>query len=106
MRKGYFVVALGLVVLTVAIVTVAFRDTDGCHGWSWWTTWWWGSRTAWFPPYVVLAALSLAGGTYCFARAVPTRNKVALVWAGCVLVLGGLGIWFLALADGLSACPP
>jgi hypothetical protein len=34
------------------------------------------------------------------------RRPFALVWAGSAFALGGLVIWFLALMDGLSACPP
>jgi hypothetical protein len=54
---------------------------------------------------VVAAALSVAGGTYVVARTARVRNAIALAWACGALFLGDVGIWFLALIDGLSACP-
>jgi len=100
MRRDFFV-ALGLLLLTVVILTVAFRSTDGCRPESWWTDW-----NSLFPPYVVPAALSLAGAMYFCATALSARRQIALASAGAALLLGGFGIWFLALLDGLVACPP
>jgi hypothetical protein len=97
------VAAFVLFALTAAILIVTWSSTTNeCQPDSLWTTWYWEN----FPFYVLPTTLTFVGGTYFLARAKGVRLWLALACVPVALVAGGFAIWFLAVLDGLAACPP
>jgi hypothetical protein len=97
-RRTHFAAALGLLVSATVIVVATVRATTGCRSYG---AWW---AEGYVPVYVLAAAGSLTIGAYFFARALASRHPRA--WAVGVFALGGPGIWFVFVIDGLSDCPP
>jgi hypothetical protein len=97
-RRVHFATAFGFFLSTLAILIVAVRKTTGCRSYG---AWW---AEGYVPLYVVVAAVSLTVSAYFLARALSSRH--ARAWATGVLFLGGPGIWFVFLMDGIYDCPP
>jgi hypothetical protein len=104
-RVGWLIV-LGLVTVAVGVLAAAFNTTHGCYPESWWVDWTPNGVRALFPPYIIPVTLALTGATFVAARTVRLSVARALTLALVMLVVGGFGVWFLALIDGLNACPP
>ena len=106
MRARWYMVGVFILpVVAIAILVLAFSDTDGCRDVSWWATWV-GFNPIYFPPYLVVLTGVVAGWGYCLAKAASPRDEYAVAAAVFFGIGCAVGGWFLALLDAFEACPP
>lgn len=88
---------LSLVAVAVAIVIARLLVTDpGCSGQSFdnWSGW----------LYVIPATGALAVGASVLVTARSERASIAVAAGAAAAIVGGLGIFFLAVIDDLDGC--